>query len=60
MLLFVVFKANERAYRVFAKSGMESPSYAAAFSALVRIKPRRVHRFVPVTKESLEIAFAQS
>jgi hypothetical protein len=39
---------------------MESRSYSAAFSALVRIKPPRVHRFVPVTKESLEIAFAVS
>jgi hypothetical protein len=55
-----VFKTNERTFRGFAKSDMESPSYSAAFSALVRIKPPHVHRYVPVTKESLEIAFAVS
>ena len=60
VLLFAVFEANGRTFRAFAKSEMESRSYAAAFSALVRIKPPRVHRFVPVTKESLEIAFAVS
>ena len=60
VLLFVVFKANQRTFRAFAKSDMESPSYSAAFNALVRIKPPRVHRFVPVTKESLETAFAVS
>ena len=59
-LLLLVFKANERTFRAFAKSDMESRSYSAAFSALVRIKPPRVHRFVPVTKESLDIAFAVS
>ena len=60
VLLFVVFKANQRTFRAFAKSDMESPSYSAAFDSLVRIKPERVYRFVPVTKESLDIAFAVS
>ena len=60
LLLLVVFKANERTFRAFAKSEMESPSYSAAFAALVRIKPERVYRFAPVTKESLDIAFAVS
>ena len=59
-LLFVVFKANARTFRAFAKSDMESPSFSAAFDALLRIRPPQVHRFVPVTKESLEIAFAAS
>lgn len=59
-LLLVVFRANDRTFRGFAKSDMESPSFSAAFEALTRIKPTRVYRFVPVTKQSLETAFAVS
>jgi hypothetical protein len=52
--------ANYRAFRSFSKSEMTSSGYRAAFKALLRIKPRAVQRFVPISTEALETAYTVS
>ena len=58
--ILTVYSVNRRTFRAFAKSEMSGPSYSAALDALIRIEPRQPQRFVPVTSESLELAFAVS
>ena len=60
LLVLVVYSANRRTFRAFGKSEMSGPSYTRALNALIRIEPTRFQRFVPVTGESLERAFAVS
>ncbi|HEX8678472.1 MAG TPA: hypothetical protein VF683_00820, partial [Chthoniobacterales bacterium] len=59
-LVAAINTANYRRFGGFAKSEMTSPDYAAAYRALLRIRPARVDRFVPVSREAIEKAFGVS
>ncbi|HSH40329.1 MAG TPA: hypothetical protein VK993_16265 [Chthoniobacterales bacterium] len=59
-LVLTVYSVNERTFRAFGRSEMSSPSYDRALEALIRIKPPSFGRYVPVTTESLNLAFAAS
>ncbi|HEU0048891.1 MAG TPA: hypothetical protein VFQ43_14970, partial [Nitrososphaera sp.] len=51
---------NYRTFRSFSKSDISSPGYEAAFRALLRIKPAKPLRFVPVTTEAMQVAYTVS
>ena len=44
--------ANYRVFHAFSKSEFSAPSVKAAYKALLRIRPSKVIRFVPVSKET--------
>jgi len=60
VLVLAVHAANYRAFNGFSKSELTSPSFQAAYKALLRIKPSREQRFVSVSTEALERAYAVS
>jgi hypothetical protein len=60
LLVLTVYSANYRAFRAFAKSEMSSRHFVAVFHALLRIKTDSAQRYVPITSDSLEKAFAVS
>jgi hypothetical protein len=60
VLTLAVYTANYRVFGGFAKSEMTAPSFKAAYRALLRIKPGRTQRFVPVAHESFELAYSVS
>jgi hypothetical protein len=55
-LVLAVDLANYRTFQSFSKSDLTSPSFQAAYKALLRIKPSREQRFVSVSTEALEAA----
>ena len=57
LLLLAVNAANYRAFHSFAKSDLTSSSYKAAYKALLRIKPSRVQRYVPISREAVQKAY---
>jgi hypothetical protein len=59
-LIAVVYFSNSRRFGSFSNSEMSSPAFRAAYRALARIKPPHVIRYVPVTHESLQLAYATS
>lgn len=56
LLVLAVDLANYRTFHGFSKSELTSPSFQAAYKALLRIKPSRQQRFVSVSTEALETA----
>jgi hypothetical protein len=52
--------ANYRVFHAFSKSELSAPSLKAAYDALLRIRPSRVIRFVPVSKETRALAYEVS
>jgi hypothetical protein len=60
VLATVVYSANYRAFRSFAKSDMSSPAFESAFKALLRIKPSYSLRYIAVNMEALRLAYAAS
>lgn len=52
--------ANYCAFHGFAKSEISSPSFKAAYRALLRIKPEQVQRFIPVSSDALARAYQAS
>lgn len=60
LLVAVVYSANYRAFRSFAKSDMSAPAFEKAFKALLRIKPTYSLRYVAVNMEALRMAYEVS
>ncbi len=60
LLVLAVDVANYRTFHSFSKSDLTSPSFQAAYKALLRIKPSREQRFVSVSTEALETAYKVS
>lgn len=59
-LIAVVYFLNFHRFGSFSNSEMSSPEFRAAYRALTRIKPPHIIRYVPVTHESLQLAYAAS
>jgi hypothetical protein len=59
-LIAAVYISNLHCFGSFSNSEMTSPEFRAAYRALTRIKPVHVVRYVPVTHESLQLAYAAS
>jgi len=59
-LNLAIYGTNYRVFRSFSKSEMSSPAYQAAYKALLRIKPSKVQRFVPISTEALNMAYEVS
>jgi hypothetical protein len=60
LLVAVVYSANYRAFRSFAKSDMSSPAFENTFKALLRIKPTYSLRYIAVNMEALRMAYEVS
>ncbi|HEV2805349.1 MAG TPA: hypothetical protein VGW57_10520 [Chthoniobacterales bacterium] len=60
LLVLAVDIANYRVFHGFSKSELTSPSFQAAYKALLRIRPSRPQRFISVSTEALEIAYTVS
>jgi hypothetical protein len=60
LLVLTVDIANCRVFHGFSKSELTSPSFQAAYKALLRIRPSRPQRFISVSTEALEIAYTVS
>ncbi|MEY2502197.1 MAG: hypothetical protein QOI07_2531 [Verrucomicrobiota bacterium] len=60
LLVLAVDVANYRVFHSFSKSDLTSPSFQAAYKALLRIRPSRPQRFVSVSTEALETAYKVS
>jgi hypothetical protein len=60
LLVLAVDVANYRVFNSFSKSELTSPSFQAAYKALLRIRPSRPQRFVSVSTEALETAYEVS
>lgn len=60
VLILAVHSANYWAFQSFSKSELTSSNFQAAYKALLRIKPSRDQRFVSVSNEALEMAYAVS
>ena len=60
LLILAVDLANYRVFHSFSKSELTSSSFQAAYKALLRIRPSRQERFVSVSTEALESAYAIS
>jgi hypothetical protein len=60
LLVLAVDVANYRVFHSFSKSDLTSPSFQAAYKALLRIRPSRPERFVSVSTEALEMAYQVS
>jgi hypothetical protein len=60
LLVLAVDFANYRVFHGFSKSELTSPSFQAAYKALLRIRPSRQQRFVSVSTEALEMAYSVS
>lgn len=52
--------ANYRAFHAFSKSDSSAPSVKAAYKALLRIRPNKIIRFIPVSKETRARAYEVS
>jgi hypothetical protein len=59
-LVLAVDVANFRVFHSFSKSELTSPSFQAAYKALLRIRPSRPQRFVSVSTEALKTAYKVS
>jgi hypothetical protein len=59
-LVLAVDYANYRVFDAFAKSEFSAPSFKAAYKALLRIRPDKVIRFVPVSRETRARAYEVS
>ncbi len=60
VLLGVVYYLNYCAFGSFAKSEASSAPFAAAYNALMRLRPAHPKRFIPVSRESRELAYEVS
>lgn len=60
LLVLIVYGANYRTFKAFAKSEVSSRRFAAVFHALLRIKSDSAQRYIPITSDSLEKAFTVS
>jgi hypothetical protein len=60
LLNSAVDTANYRAFHSFSKSELTSASFMAAYKALLRIKPSRIQRFIPISTEALQMAYKVS
>jgi hypothetical protein len=60
LLVLAVDVANYRVFHSFSKSELTSPSFQAAYKALLRIRPSGQQRFVSVSTEALETAYKVS
>jgi hypothetical protein len=60
LLVLAVDIANYRVFHGFSKSELTSPSFQAAYKALLRIRPSHQQRFVSISTEALETAYKVS
>jgi hypothetical protein len=60
LLVLAVDVANYRVFHSFSKSELTSPSFQAAYKALLRIRPSHPERFISVSTEALETAYTVS
>jgi hypothetical protein len=60
LLVLAVDVANYRVFHSCSKSDLTSPSFQAAYKALLQIRPSRPERFVSVSTEALETAYQVS
>src|SRR5205814_3697558 len=60
LLNSAVDTANYRAFHSFSKSELTSASFMATYKALLRIKPSRIQRFIPISTEALQMAYKVS
>jgi hypothetical protein len=59
-LVLAVDVANYCTFHSFSKSDLTTPSFQAAYKALLRIKPSHEQRFISVSTEALETAYRVS
>lgn len=52
--------ANYLAFGLFTSTEISAPGFTAASKALLRIKPEKSERFIPVTKQARAVAYAAS
>jgi hypothetical protein len=60
VFITAIYSANYAKFHSFAKSDLSSPPFEKVFKALLRIKPSTSIRYISVTNEALEMAFAVS
>ncbi len=58
ILITLVYAANDRVFRSFARSEMTAPAFQALYHSLLRIKPAEPKPYAPITMETLHRAFA--
>jgi hypothetical protein len=60
LLVLLIYTVNYRSFHAFAKSEMSAPSFQRAFKALLRIKSPDARRYMPITGETLGMAYNAS
>ena len=60
ILIILVYTANDRVFRSYARSEMTSPAFQALYHSLLRIKPAEPKPYAPITMDTLHRAFAVS
>ena len=58
ILITLVYAANDRVFRSFARSEMTAPAFQALYHSLLRIKPTEPKPYAPITMDTLHRAFA--
>ncbi len=59
-LIAATYCVNYRSFGSFSNSEMTSPSFEAAYRALIRINPPHLVRYVPVTHDAMVMAYSAS
>lgn len=60
LIVLTVSSVNQRVFHSFAASDMASPAFNAAYKALLRIKPEHPLRFIPISRETRQLAYSVS
>ncbi len=60
ILITLVYAANDRVFRSFARSEMTAPAFQTFYHSLLRIKPTEPKPYAPITMDTLHRAFAVS
>jgi hypothetical protein len=60
ILIALVYAANDRVFRSFARSEMTAPAFQALYHSLLRIKPTEPKPYAPISMDALHRAFAVS
>ena len=58
ILIALVYAANDRVFRSFARSEMTAPAFQTLYHSLLRINPAESKPYAPITMETLHRAFA--
>ena len=60
ILITLVYAANDRVFRSFARSEMTAPAFQALYHSLLRINPAEPKPYAPITMDTLHRAFGVS